>query len=43
MMPESGSSTTAIHVVDKMSALLQQYNNYVNVFFEENADKLLSH
>jgi len=43
MMSESGSSTTAIHVVDEMSALLQQYNSYVNVFSEENADKLLSY
>jgi len=43
MMFKSGSSTTAIHIVDKMSALSQQYNSYIDVFFEENADKLSSH
>jgi len=41
MMPESDSSTIAVYVVDEMSALYQQYNKYVNVFSEENADKLL--
>ncbi len=43
MMPESGSSTTAVHVVDKMSTLSQQYDKYADVFSEENADKLLSY
>jgi len=43
MMPKSVSSTTAVHVVSKTSTLSQQYNRYVNVFSEENADKLLSH
>jgi len=43
MMSKSGSSTTVIHVVDKTSALSQQYNRYADVFSKENADKLLSH
>jgi len=43
MMPESGSLTTAVHVVSKMSTLSQQYDKYIDVFSEENADKLLSH
>jgi len=43
MMPKSVSSTTAVHVVDKMLTLSQQYNKYMNVFSEENVDKLSSH
>ncbi len=43
MMSKSDSSTTAVHVVDKMSTLSQQYNKYVDVFFKENADKLSSY
>ncbi len=43
MMPKSGSSTTAVHIVNKTSTLSQQYNRYVDVFFKENADKLLSY
>jgi len=43
MMPESVSSTTAVHVVSKMLMLSQQYNRYADVFSEENADKLSSH
>ena len=43
MMSKSGSLITVIHVVDKMLILSQQYNKYVNVFFKENVDKLLSH
>jgi len=43
MMPESGSSTTAVHIVDKMLMLLQQYNKYTDVFSEKNVSKLLSH
>ena len=43
MMPESGSSTTVIHIINKTSALSQWYNKYMNVFSEENVDKLLSH
>ncbi len=43
MMPESDSSTTAVHIVNKMLMLSQQYNKYVNVFSEENVSKLLSH
>ncbi len=42
-MSKSDSSTTTVHVVDKMSMLFQQYNKYINVFFKENANKLLSH
>ncbi len=43
MMSKSDSSITAIHVVNKMSTLSQQYNNYINVFSEENVSKLLSY
>jgi len=43
MMSESVSSTTAVHVVSKMSTLSQQYNKYTDVFSEENVDKLSSH
>ncbi len=43
MMSESDSLTTAIHVVDKMLILFQQYNKYADVFSKENVDKLLSH
>ncbi len=43
MMPESGSSTTVIHIVSEMSTLSWQYNRYADVFSEENADKLSSH
>jgi uncharacterized membrane protein len=43
MMSKSDSSTTAVHVIDKTLMLSQQYNKYVNVFSEENVDKLLSH
>jgi len=43
MMPELDSSTTVIHVVSKTSMLSQQYNRYMNVFSEENVDKLSSH
>jgi len=43
MMPKSGSSTTAVHIVSKMSTLSQQYNRYADVFSEENVSKLLSH
>ncbi len=43
MMSESDSSTTVIHVVDETSILSQQYDKYVNVFSEENVDKLSSH
>ncbi len=43
MMPKSDSSITAVHVVDETSILSQQYNRYVNVFSEENVDKLSSH
>ena len=41
MMSKSDSSTTAVHVIDKTLMLSQQYNKYVNVFSEENVDKLL--
>jgi len=43
MMPESDSSTTAVHIVDKMLTLSQQYDKYTDVFSEENVDKLSSH
>ncbi len=43
MMSKLNSSTTAVHVVSKTSALFQQYNKYVNVFFKKNADKLSFH
>jgi len=43
MMSKLDSLTTTIHVVDKMLTLSQQYNRYVNVFSEENVDKLSSH
>ena len=43
MMSKLNSLTTAVHIVNKMSALSQQYNRYVDVFFEENVNKLLSH
>ncbi len=43
MMPKSDSLTTTIYVVNKMSALSQQYNSYTNVFFKENVNKLSSH
>ncbi len=43
MMSKSDLLTTTVHVVDKMLTLSQQYNRYINVFFEENVDKLLSH
>ena len=43
MMSKSDSSITAVHVVNKMSTLSQQYNNYMNVFSEENVSKLLFH
>jgi len=43
MMSESDSSTTAVHVVDNMLILSQQYDKYVNVFSEENVSKLLFH
>jgi len=43
MMFKTDSSTTTVYVVNKMSTLSQQYNKYVNVFSEENADKLLSY
>ncbi len=43
MMSKLESSTTAVHVVDKMLILSQQYNKYIDVFSEENVDKLLSH
>ncbi len=43
IMPESDSSTTAVHVVDKMLTLSQQYNKYADVFSEENVNKLLFH
>jgi len=43
MMSESDSSTTAVHVVDNMLMLSQQYDKYVNVFSEENVSKLLFH
>ncbi len=43
MMSKSDSSTTAVHIVNNTSALSQQYNKYVDVFSEENVDKLLSH
>jgi len=43
MMSKSDSSTTVIHVVSKMLTLSQQYNRYINVFSEENVDKLSSH
>ncbi len=42
-MSESDSSTTAVHVVDNMLMLSQQYDKYVNVFSEENVSKLLFH
>ena len=43
MMSESDSLTTAVHVVDNMLMLSQQYDKYVNVFSEENVSKLLFH
>ncbi len=43
MMSKSESSITAVHIVDKMLTLSQQYNKYMNVFSEENISKLLSH
>jgi len=43
MMSESVSSITVIYVVSKMLMLSQQYNKYVDVFSEENVDKLSSH
>ncbi len=43
MMSKTDSSTTTVYVVNKMSTLSQQYNKYVDVFSEENADKLLSY
>ncbi len=42
-MSKLDSSITAVHVVNKMSTLFQQYNKYVNVFSEENVNKLLFH
>ncbi len=42
-MSKLDSSITAVHVVDNMLTLSQQYNKYINVFFEENVDKLLFH
>ncbi len=41
MMSKSDSLITAIYVVDKILMLSQQYNRYIDMFFEENADKLL--
>ncbi len=43
MISKSDSSTTAVHVVNKMLMLLQQYNKYADVFFKENVNKLLFH
>ena len=43
MMFKSDSLITVIYIVNNMSTLSQQYNRYVNVFFEENVDKLSSH
>ena len=43
MMSKLSSLTTTVYVINKMSALFQQYNKYIDVFFEENADKLLFH
>jgi len=43
MMPKLDSLTIAVHVVSKTLMLSQQYDKYVNVFSEENVDKLLSH
>ncbi len=42
-MSKLDSLTTAIHIVDKMLTLSQQYNRYINVFFKENVDKLSSY
>ncbi len=43
MMFKLESSIIAVHIVNKMLMLFQQYNKYVNMFSEENVDKLLSH
>ena len=43
MMPKLDSLTIAVHVVSKTLMLSQQYDKYVNVFSEENVDKLSSH
>ena len=43
MMFKSDSLTTAVYVIDNILMLSQQYNKYINVFSEENADKLLFH
>ncbi len=42
-MSKSDSLTTAVHIVNNMLMLSQQYNKYINIFSKENADKLLSH
>ncbi len=43
MMFKSDSLTTAVHIVNNILTLSQQYNKYIDVFSEENVDKLLSH